>query len=307
MTLLEQEKSGKEEQIRKLVADILGVGESSIRDIKPCGGMTNVNFHVKVQSEHYIVRIPGRGTEDFIDRRQERENLELGVQLGINPEHVYFDDSSGIKITRKITGARTLTAGDAKKERIMKKVTALLRKLHQSSVLLTNRFDPFLFMKEYEALALKEGCVFYEGYEAVKKDVSALENVYKSININLAPCHIDALYENMIEGGDGRLYLIDWEYSGMFDPMWDIATHVLEAGFSTAEEELFFRHYFENRITPAERQRILLHKIFQDFLWSIWTLFKEAKGDDFGEYGSKRFERAKKNIAFFHQTYREAT
>ncbi|MFS0645714.1 phosphotransferase [Siminovitchia sp. 179-K 8D1 HS] len=308
MTWLEQGKGRdqKIEQVRKLVSDVLCVDGSSIYRVTPCGGMTNENFHVKLQSEDYIVRIPGRGTADFIDRRQEKENLEVGVQLGINPEHVYFDVASGIKITRMIPGARTLTAEDVKNEAVMKKVTALLRKLHQSPMPLKNRFDPFRLMKEYESLALKEDCAFYAGYKSVKKEVSLLAQYYKSMQINMVPCHIDALYENMIEGGDGNIYLIDWEYSGMFDPMWDIATHVLEADFSTAEEELFFRHYFKNQITPRERERILLQKIFQDFLWSIWTLFKEAKGDDFGSYGLERFERAVKNISYFHQTYREA-
>ena len=54
-----------------------------------------------------------------------------------------------------------------------------------------------------------------------------------------------------------------------------------------------------------ESERILMHKIFQDYLWSVWTSFKEAKGDDFGTYGKKRFERAKKNIRIFKEVYME--
>jgi thiamine kinase-like enzyme len=39
-----------------------------------------------------------------------------------------------------------------------------------------------------------------------------------------------------------------------------------------------------------------MNKIYQDFLWSIWTIIKEAKGDDFGTYGMDRFNRARNNL-----------
>ena len=41
----------------------------------------------------------------------------------------------------------------------------------------------------------------------------------------LVPCHNDPWPGNLLDadGPDGRIYLIDWEYSGMNDPMWDLA------------------------------------------------------------------------------------
>ena len=39
-----------------------------------------------------------------------------------------------------------------------------------------------------------------------------------------------------------------------------------------------------------------MNKICQDFLWAVWTLVKEAEGDDFGSYGVDRFNRAKANL-----------
>jgi len=41
----------------------------------------------------------------------------------------------------------------------------------------------------------------------------------------------------------------------------------------------------------------LLFQICQDFLWSIWTCIKEAKGDDFGTYGLDRYARSKQKLA----------
>ena len=39
-----------------------------------------------------------------------------------------------------------------------------------------------------------------------------------------------------------------------------------------------------------------IHKICQDFLWSIWTIFKEMNGVSFGEYGIKRLASAQKRL-----------
>ena len=90
----------------------------------------------------------------------------------------------------------------------------------------------------------------------------------------------------------------------MFDPLWDLAAYSMESGFSESEEEQFFSFYFKRPLSQVESERVLMHKIFQDYLWSLWTMFKEAKGDDFGIYGQKRFERAKKNIKVFEETFR---
>ena len=44
------------------------------------------------------------------------------------------------------------------------------------------------------------------------------------------------------------------------------------------------------------RRRLLIHQICQDTLWAVWTLIKEAEGDDFGTYGIDRYNRAKEYL-----------
>ena len=102
---------------------------------------------------------------------------------------------------------------------------------------------------------------------------------------------------------NGKLYLIDWEYSGMFDPLWDVATHLIESEFDDQEEALFLSYYFKRDATDEEKEKILIHKIFQDYLWSMWTIFKEAKGDNFGSYGMDRFERLQRNLSLYEEQY----
>lgn len=98
----------------------------------------------------------------------------------------------------------------------------------------------------------------------------------------------------------------------MNDPMWDIAGHILECNFNKDEEELFKSKYFSidnslkkgsEKADEIQEEKILLFKICQDFLWTIWTVLKEAKGVSFGEYGPMRYKRAKENLDIFYDKY----
>lgn len=288
------------EKLTSIIRDALQLPNAEVEIMGISGGMTNLNYLVVIDSVQYIVRIPGNGTTDFIDRTVEKENLELGSALGINPSLRYFNINTGLKITERIKNAITLTTDVSRDEEIMKKVADIFNTLHYSNEVMSTHFKLFEMMEMFEDLALEAGAAFYDGFEEVKAEVKSVENYYKGLDIELKPCHIDPACSNFILNEKGKMYLIDWEYSGMFDPMWDIAAHSLEVGFSELEEALFVNYYVQREATEQEQERLFLHKIFQDYLWSLWTLFKEEKGDDFGIYGKMRFERLKSNLRIYN-------
>ena len=43
------------------------------------------------------------------------------------------------------------------------------------------------------------------------------------------------------------MWIVDWEYSGMNDPMWDLGDLSVEAGFSDAQDEEMIAAYFGGR------------------------------------------------------------
>ena len=132
------------------------------------------------------------------------------------------------------------------------------------------------------------GAMMYEGWENVQPKVKELESYLNTLGVDLKPCHNDALYENFIKSTDGTIYLIDWEYSGMNDPMADFAALFIEANFEKENEDYILDKYFEGNIPPEAPEKILCYQILWDYLWAQWTVIKEAKGDDFGTYGRDR-------------------
>lgn len=289
--------------LKGYLVEALKVDGNDITEIEHAGGMTNKNFRVEIKDKKYILRVPGAGTEEMINRKDEKVNSGIGCALGIDAPVLYFDDNNGIKIAEFIENAETLTGTSAKKEENMKLTTEILRKLHTSGAKLPNRFDIWGKIELYEELLAKANGENFKDYDGVKSKVLRLKDRLKELKVEEMPSHNDLVPENFIKSGENKIYLIDWEYSGMNDPMWDLAAHSIECNFSKSDEELYLNLYFNGEYGDDIKERILIHKICQDLLWSLWTKIKEAKGDDFGTYGADRYERCKGNLKLLSKVH----
>ncbi|MGI6094888.1 MAG: phosphotransferase [Lachnospiraceae bacterium] len=282
----------QENQAREVLKACMHLKEEEIEECTIGGGMTNMNFFVKFRGKKYILRIAGAGTDVMIDRKSEQHNGALASALGLNPPTVYFDAETGVKITEFIEGAETLHPKTAHLEINIKETTRILKELHQSDM---KQYGSFQVQTEYEKYKRKideiHG-VYYPGFEEMDAWFYWMMNRLEEIGLDRCPCHNDLVAENFIKDRNGKMYLIDWEYSGYNDPMWDLAAHLLECEFDPVEEELFLQYYFQGQPDARSAEKIWIFKMCQDILWSAWTVLKEAEGDDFGSYGADRLHRA---------------
>lgn len=294
--LRRKEISTRIEEVKNVLINNLDIKREEISLVYPIGGMTNNNYKARVKEKEYVIRIPGAGTNEMIDRKSEAINSSLVAKAGIDAEILYYDVNTGTKISAMIEGAETINPAMAKMQINMKKITDILRKLHNSNLEMKNEFNVFKYIKEYESLLNKFNGKYYDEYSEVREKVMSLETILKNNGAYLAPCHCDTVPENFIKDKNGKMYLIDWEYSGLNDPMWDLAAHSIECEFSQEDEELMLKMYFEGKEDKNSKNRLQIYKICQDLLWSIWTRIKEEQGEDFGTYGLDRFNRCKKAL-----------
>lgn len=264
--------------------------------ITQMGGMSNKNFRVDIDGRSYVLRVPGNGSEGMVERVNEEFNAIEACRLGVNPPIRYFNPETGIKLADYIENAETLNAATVQRHDNMRRIADIYRRVHNSHIRLKNEFNIFREIAKYERLMERAGATMYDGWESVRPQVMALEGHLNSLGVDLKPCHNDALYENFIKAADGTVYLIDWEYSGMNDPMADFAALFLEAGFEEENEDYILERYFDGAMPSNAREKILCYRILWDCLWAQWTVIKEAKGDDFGSYGIDRFNRAVSNL-----------
>ena len=280
-----------EKIIKEKISSLLSE-EEEVLSVEQLGGMTNQNYLAKTTNKQYIVKFFGKGTEKLINRQDEKYNLELLKDLDLDVKNFLFDIEAGIKVNEYIESAITLDATTIKTK--FDKIAPILQTIHASGKELRGEFAPFEEIKKYESLI--EEKIPYTNYEAVREEVFSLEKRLANLGVDRKSCHIDLVPENFIESPQGRLYLIDWEYSSMNDPMWDLAALFLESEFTRQEEEAFLS-YYESEQTPVSREKIVIYKILQDAIWSLWTVYKEEQGADFGDYGVTRYQRAVKGLA----------
>ena len=281
------------QKIEKLLSE-----EEEIVSVERLGGMTNNNYLVETTNRKFIVKFFGKGTEKLINRIAEKNNLENLRDLELDVENYIFDIKEGIKVNEYIENATTFDAHYIKTKN--KEVAEILQKVHGSGKELEGEFKIFDEIKKYENLI--QGEIKYAYYDKIRDKVFGLQSHLEEIGIDRKSCHIDLVPENFIEDETGRVYLIDWEYSSMNDPMWDLAALFLESNYRKSEEGDFFKYYYSEK-TPVSIAKIMIYKILQDFLWSLWTIYKEEQGADFGSYGQDRYNRCLRNLKEYLESY----
>ena len=264
--------------------------------IMQIGGMSNKNFKVTKGKLEYVLRVPGNGSEGMVVRSNEEQNSMQACKMGINPPIRYFNAKTGIKLADFVKNAETLNGATIQRPSSMKKIVKIFQTLHHSHVRFGNEFNVFNEIRNYERLLEECNGTMYEGYEDHREKVLRLEDYLNKLGVSIKPCHNDLVAENFLKAEDGTIYLIDWEYSGMNDPMWDIAALFLENNFSEENQDYFLSHYFNGNEPENARKKIFVYQILMDWLWSLWTVIKEAQGDDFGTYGVDRYTRAIENL-----------
>lgn len=286
------------EKVKVLCEKILG---GSYDEIERLGGLTNHTYRVSVnQSQYYVVRIPGDGTEELINRDDEKASTKLACKLGIDANCLYFG-KDGSKVTEYIKGAVTMSSDTMKEERHIGQVAAIFQKLHQCGEDTGVAFEVFDMADGYEQIIYENNVSMYDDYEAVKATVMEIKkSIDDSCIIKKVPCHNDALCENWVEDCDGRMYLIDWEYAGMNDALWDLADVSIEAEYRDFEDELMLTEYLQRKPEELDWKHFLANKIYVDYLWMLWAKTRVPfDGKPMEDWAVQRYTRLKDNIKEF--------
>jgi thiamine kinase-like enzyme len=263
--------------------------------VERLGGLTNRVYRVG----DYCLRIPGKGTAEYIDRANEAVAAREAARAGVSPEVIHFDDA-GVMVTRFIAGAETMSP-EAFKSRAGSPARAGLafRKLHDGGAVFPFRFELFAMIDNYLRLLATKPVVFPDGYRDVLRDAESVRAALALHPVPLAPCHCDPLAENFLDTGE-RMWIVDWEYSGMNDPMWDLGDLAVEGAFGPREEDEMLAAYFGGPPSTFDRGRMVIYKAMCDLLWTLWGLIQLANdnpADDFAAYAETRFRRCRALMA----------
>ena len=259
-------------------------------------GMTNLVHLVETKDANIIVRIPGEGTENYINRATELTNATAAWRAGISAEVIWADVKTGMMISRAIDGIETMTPTLFRtRSGSPMRAGKALAKLHNSGETFDFRFELFTMIEDYLKVLSTKDVNLPDGYHDIVKAANPVKEVLDANPIPLTPCHCDPLCENFLDDGK-NMWIVDWEYSGMNDPLWDLGDLSVEAGMDDTQEAELLSAYFGAEPTAAQKGRVVIYKAMCDLLWTLWGLIQLADGnlaDDFWVYATERFERCK--------------
>ncbi len=258
-------------------------------------GLTNVNHLVEHEGSRYVLRIPGAGTSEYISRTNEEVAARSASAAGVNAEVVFFDATDGLMVTRFVEGAATMNAERFTDLEACERAGRAFRELHTRATPFATDFDLFGMIDEYKTLLASKGATLPEGYEELQVTAEATRAALEATARPLVPSHCDPLCENFLDTGQ-RMYVIDYEYSGNNDPMWDLGDLSVEGGFGPQQDAALLRAYFGGEPPAAEVGRMVAYKAMCDLLWTLWGVIQHVNqnpADDFWAYAVGRFERCR--------------
>lgn len=286
--------------VAQLLENVLGV--AGYKSIERMGGLTNHTYHVTLENgKEYVVRIPGEGTEEMIVRSDEMVSTELACRLGVDAQMLYFG-KDGSKVTEYIPNAVTMSAELLAQEHHIAQMAEIFRKMHSCNEDTGIPFEVFDMAAGYEKIIQDMNVPMFSDYPEKKWEVMAIKaEVDAAVDIKKVPCHNDPLCENWVEG-NGRMYLIDWEYAGMNDGMWDVADVSIEAGFNEEQDRLLLTEYLGKEPGNTEMKHFLASKIYVDYLWTLWAKMRVPyDGQPMEDWAEERYARMKANIRYFNE------
>jgi thiamine kinase-like enzyme len=259
---------------------------------EPLPGLTNRNYKITTPGGNYVLRLPGTGTEKYIDRAAEAHDAGLAAGAGLTPEILYADPATGLMLTRFVDGAETLTAAAMHDPATLRDAAQILRRLHDSGLRFRREMRVFDKIDSYLQKSPRAAVQF----GAVRRAAEKLRNLVDDPERRLAPCHIDPTPHNFIRGrgsdGASRLYLIDWEYAEMSEPAYDLAGLSIEADFSDAEDRTLLAAYGEG-VKGATPDRVTAYKVSLYLMAGSWA----AMAVEFGNKTSELEAMAHRRLA----------
>jgi thiamine kinase-like enzyme len=276
-----------EEAIQK-VPQWTGKKELQISPLE--GGITNLNYKVDVGGESYVLRITGSKTELLgIDRENEYIANKQAGELGIAPEVVYFIRPEGYLVTRFLE-SRSLPPQEITTKEKIEQVVSVLKKIHGMPPI-PGKFDIFEVIRDYSNTILDYQVDFPDDFDWINNQTKQAEFALGVHPYIPCPCHNDLLNANFLY--DGNIRILDWEYAGMGDPLFDLANFSVHHQLSDEQDRWLLKSYI-NEITPQNWGHLKILKTLSDFREALWALIQVAVSTldfDFREYANKHFIR----------------
>lgn len=279
-----------DQRVIRALDELLGRGGWTAAEPLP-GGLTNDIRRVTLSDGRYaVLRVPGASDEALgIDRAEERHNARAAASVGVSPR-VLAESASGASLVDWIDG-RTLTGADLDDPVLLRRVALTCRALH-AGPRFAGDFDMFAVQQRYLAVAQQRELRLPVDYLDYSPVLARIHAALAAVPDPARPCHNDLLAANILD--DGRIWFIDWEYSGNNEPAFELGNLWSEADLAEDRLADLVAAYLGHPDARATARARLFAAVAQ-YGWTLWGCIQNAVSTvdfDFSSWGRHRYERA---------------
>lgn len=227
-------------------------------------GLTNENWlisHKSIPNQQFVLRINAKNAKQLhIDHQAELEITRAIQPLSLCPDITYYHPDNHYWVRPYIQG---LTLGQWKETSgkplnlgILNAITNSLKFTHNTRVK-----DHWPIMSITQRLEFFWKQIFHlhpdnkDFLDALKTTVDSSINAEEPAKHVL--CHMDCNINNWILNKQNMLYLIDWEYSALGNPAWDLAVICDSAQLDDSQINYMLNIYGDitlNELTQARKE-----------------------------------------------------
>jgi thiamine kinase-like enzyme len=237
--------------------------------------------------EKYVLRManPIAVTHLGVRRDEEEAAARAAASVGLAPEVLYYDAEHGHMVTPWIE-AVSWEPKDFRDPVQMSRVIDALRRLH---AVIDLPGDPASVFRRIERLVesahdfnLETPSQLAE-YQRQLLDIEASRQSDGRVpGLN----HNDFWANNLLDSGD-RLWLVDWEFAGRGDGLYDLATTSMAGEFSPADDDRMLGEYAVNGL---DRAALASMKWVVRFFEAAWSLVMDGLSPGTNDSPSTAFD-----------------
>lgn len=241
------------------------------------GGLSNHAWRVEpAGGQAWYARLGSADAERLgVNRRSECALLAAVTAAGFAPDVLLCDPPTGLLVTRYIEG-RTWQASDAGDPDNLSRMGRLLARLHATP--LAAGVSTVSYAEQARRLASAIAGSDATAATLRRRADQAFECLGRRTPRH-ALCHHDLHHMNIVDTG-ARLWLVDWEYGGVGDPLFDVAGFLALHELGAAETDLLLGAY--GVPTPGDRKFLAEARWVFDYVQWLWYRISLGSGPDPG-------------------------
>ncbi|MDQ1586744.1 MAG: hypothetical protein QOH80_2109 [Actinomycetota bacterium] len=256
----------KMEHLTEVVAE-LKAGDVSWTQLH--GGLAHITYAAKTGAgDTYVVKFLTEEMDQFglmVPMQHLIHNTISAGECGVGARVLHSCPEIPAIVMEFIDG-RTLTTADLSEATYIPRIGRSVRKLHDEASAFSNDIDIFIFLERYLGLVEEHSLKTPEG---LLDSLETIRRVQEALAVNelpSVPSNNDLLALNIMD--DGMVRLIDYDFSGMNDPMFDLGDVAMEGDYDPAQLRVLCDAYFGEH-EPVQYARARLFGVVAQYTWSL--------------------------------------